>query len=112
MQVWAFLSILEFQPTPANQQGTSWIEFLALFELYGGSVDDLGMQIQHPATTRSTVRASLIKFKKVVRNVVLLCVGASDQLFFKPSKLPEPRLKSIGYGNFMSCLMFPLNGII
>jgi len=109
MQVWAFISYIRLVPTDAGQQGVSWIELFSLFEMIGGSVDDLHRQIEHKATTRSSLRKSLLCFKKTFRKVVLLCVETCDQCLFRPSRLPEPRLKPVAYGNFTSCLMFRLD---
>ena len=108
IQVWAFIASLTVLPTDADQQGISWLELFALFEMKGGSVDNLALQIAHKATTRSTIRKSFMHFKKLVREVVLMCVPECDQFLFKPSRLAEPRLRSIGYTSFTSCLMFRL----
>ena len=38
-QIWSFLFSRQFVPTSPTQQGISWLELLAMFELCGGSVD-------------------------------------------------------------------------
>jgi ribonuclease HI len=109
MQVWHFLSNLSVSPRSVLthtggqcEQGTSWLELLCLFELWGGCLE------QDILGVRLTLRACLAAFRKVLLQVCSLCLPREDAFFFKPSKSPIVRLRCAGISNFVPCI----NGIV
>ena len=92
-------------PTSLTQQGNSWLELLAMFELSGGSVDIIRNLLVNRARSRHNLRAVLVSFKSEFRKVVGFCIPEHNQFMFKPSRLSTLRLKQLGFSTFTSCLM-------
>ena len=104
LQVWAFLNTLTFVPTREEQQGTSRLELLALFELYGGCCEQLDEHVCCKAKSRISLRQTLGIFKSLVKQVGSLCVYEGDLTLLAPSKKPFRRLRNIGFSNFVPCI--------
>jgi hypothetical protein len=97
MQVWHFIRLLAVSPrknlnavTGQCEQGTSWIELMCLFEIFGGKMHKSELE------TRFTLRKALTVFKHTVGSVVNLCLSREDAIFFGSSRSPICRLKSVG----------------
>ena len=58
----------------------------------------------HPATARSSLKKCLLEFKSNVRRVIASCLPGHSADMFKPCKIAENRLTSIGFSNFVACI--------
>ena len=114
-QIWVFISWLLVQPLPSppvskdgpmvpqgNQQGTSWLELLILFELLGGLLTRDGPT--HTAAPNKSLRDELSFFKLHFTRVVDTCLDVGDRLFFGPSKSQFCRLSAATFSNFVACI--------
>jgi hypothetical protein len=84
------------------EQGTSWLELLCLFELWGGCLQ------QDMLGARASLRTCLALFRKALMQVCSVCLSREDAFFFKPAKSPIVRLRCAGIANFVPCI----NGIV
>ena len=85
-----------------NQQGTSWLELLILFELLGGVLTR--NTPEHAAAPSKSLRDELSFFKTHVTRVVDTCLTIGDRLFFGPSKSQFCRLSASTFSNFVACI--------
>ena len=106
MQVWHFLDTVHMGPptsgfaSTTHTQGTSWIELFSIFLIMGGNMDP-----KHcgDAMAHTSLRASLICFRRTVLKIAQTCMHLADQLFFTASKASVVRLRSVGITSFVPC---------
>ena len=88
-----------------EEQGTSWIELSALFQLLGGDGSAFrGGRKNNRSMPKESTKCALAFFKSGCRHVVSVCLPHHEQEFFKPSKLPHHRLRILGFSNFSPCI--------
>ena len=56
------------------------------------------------AEPRTSLRSSLIRFRRIFVNISHTCLSAVDQVLFTASKASVVRLRCCGISNFMPCL--------
>ena len=102
-----FLSRLRLAPlrgksrdTNMPEQGTSWIELFILYELMGGG-DGC---VYSAAQPRPNLRQALLKFKRTLTHVRLICLRQGDRDLLAPAKVQACRLKCVGVDNFVPCI--------
>ena len=105
MQVWGFLKTLRFLPTSGKQQGISWLELFALFELCGGAGDLQSEVNAHSAVARLSTKAALNRFQSLMRQVIDVCLGIQDAMLFKACRVAGRRLSYIACANSHACVM-------
>ena len=89
---------------PADTQGITWIELCILFFLKGGNEQHLGLQVKSEGEPGHSIRACLLAFKRVARQVVQLYLEPFASVFFKPSKNVNLRLRCVGFTNHTACI--------
>lgn len=84
------------------EQGTSWLELLCLFGIFGGQLQKKILE------TKLTLRKALALFKHTVGSVVHLYLFREDAFLWRASRSPSCRLRAAGITNFVPCI----NGLV
>ena len=71
----------------------------SLFFLHGGTAQLSGLPAAFECQSKSSCRLLLSTLTKIMRRHVSNFLPEESQIFFKPSKAAQPRLKAIGYSN-------------
>ncbi len=103
MHVWTFLRFAQWQPTIACQNGNSWHELLALFQIKGGMLranDALADDFQ----IGSSIRKDLADFKLLVRRALDIYGSIGDTSPFRPARDKNHRLQMYGIENHVPCI--------
>ena len=69
------------------------------FFLHGGNEQLAGLPEAFDCQSKSSLRLLLNTFAKIVRRLISNFLPEESQIFFKPSKAGQPRLRSIEYSN-------------
>ncbi len=99
----AFLMNHQFKPCVAGQNGTSWIELLALFHLKGGHLNNRSSE-KDILELGTSLRQDLIRFKMLVRSIITKYAGLADITMFRPAKSKQHRLTSYGITSHIPCI--------
>jgi hypothetical protein len=97
-QVWGFLSSFRFAPTAMNQKGISWIELYIMFEFVGGSVD-LDGSCTITGESRTRLELLVNTFRRIVMQVVDVCLPEGDRSLFQPCYVTRNRFKALAFSN-------------
>ena len=104
LQLWTFFHHTRWTKVDGQNNGSSWIELLARYQLLGGKLTQ-GELGDNPLTTPLSFRQALATFKKLALRTINLHAPEHAQWLFKPARAGKPRLEKYGCTSHVPCIM-------
>lgn len=102
-----FLQTLNVGPRSNTQlSGITWLEFLALYFIRGGSPAFLSCDNSTEPPSAPSLERFLEQFQTVVRHITRIALSSSDQILFASPPCSHLRLLDIGFSNSTPKLNF------
>ena len=96
--IWTFINITRWKPCVGGENGSSWIELMAAFQIMGGCCETKANNVENFDITQK-FRSQFDFFVRTFKQVSSMFVSLEDQALFRPAKNKEHRLKNYGVDN-------------
>ena len=104
LQMWAFFNNTRWTRVEGQNNGTSWIEMLARYQLLGGKLTANEVDA-HPFAASLSFRQAIITFRRLANRIIHVYAPEHSVWLFKPAKASAPRLQKYGCTTHVPCVV-------
>ncbi len=104
LQLWTFFHDTRWIKVDGQNNGSSWIELLARYQLLGGKLtpNEIG---DNPIAPPLSFRQALITFRRMAMRIIDMYTPEHTQWLFKPARASSPRLLKYGCKTYVPCII-------